>query len=72
MNFNNFSWIFHNSGYLIPPLEAKNKNFTPIELPFDEETILGVKKVKGVLWLVAHCVTQSKRELAVKELAKYV
>jgi hypothetical protein len=57
-------------GFFIPPKETKQLGFTPINLPSDAETILADKTIKGILWMVSNCESNSKRELAVQALAK--
>jgi hypothetical protein len=57
-------------GFWVNPERTKQLGFPPIQLPIDSDTLLKGKLVKGILWFVSNCDSSSKRELAVKALAK--
>lgn len=79
---NFFHWMMtylHNShvpmpygGYWLSPEQTKQHGFSPVQLPYDQKTILNGKFEKGILWMVSNCKTSSKREVAIQALSKYI
>nr|CAD2145019.1 unnamed protein product [Meloidogyne enterolobii]CAD2202315.1 unnamed protein product [Meloidogyne enterolobii] len=59
-------------GFWLPPAETTRLGFKPIQLPSDQNTILHNKTQRGILWLVSNCNSNSKREVAVEALSKYI
>lgn len=59
-------------GFWVPPEKTAQLGFPPTRLPNDRDSILGGKRVRGILWMVSNCDSYSKRELAIRELAKHI
>ncbi|MFH4982021.1 hypothetical protein AB6A40_008730 [Gnathostoma spinigerum] len=58
-------------GWWVNQSEAERTGISPVMLPFDRQTILK-EKLNAVFWFVSNCETQSKRELAVKKLSRFI
>lgn len=61
---------FPYGGFWVSPEETVKHGFTPVKIPFDANSILNNKTVRGILWLVSNCDSNSKRKVAVEALQK--
>jgi hypothetical protein len=63
---------FPYGGFWLNPDVTAKLGFKPVHLPSDANNILQNKTMRGILWLVSNCNSNSKREVAVGALQKYL